>query len=256
MKYKVSEKIKDYYDNASINKIKDYVYGNARVEKAWQTIRTYVNNPSSILEIGCGIGAMSDRLSKQWPDAKITGIDISERSIEIATKLFQSDNCKFFTKLPSEEDNKKKYDLILLIDVIEHVEKKQRPELLTFIESNLKENGMLLLAFPTPHMLDINRKHFPEKLQPVEENIHINDLQNISEIIKQPLVLYKEIFVWQKRDYAHAIFCEQLIENPESKISLREQVKTKVKSKLIHKSEQNILELKQKMIFSKLQISI
>ncbi len=256
MRYDVSENIKGYYDGASIEKIRDFVYGNERVEKVWKTIRSHVNNPSAILEIGCGIGAMCDRIIQTWPQAKVIGIDISDKSIDVASQLFQSQKCKFYNKLPATEDNKKKFDLILLIDVMEHVEKQQRPELIEFIENNLSENGMLFLAFPTPHMLDINRKNFPERLQPIEEDIFIADLQKISEGIKKPLVLYKEVFVWEKSDYAHAVFSDQLIDNPEKTVPLRYQIKKKMKSVFQPKRQQSFVVDKKKFVYNKLKLYI
>jgi 2-polyprenyl-3-methyl-5-hydroxy-6-metoxy-1,4-benzoquinol methylase len=256
MKFDVSKSIKDYYDKASIHKIRDFVFGNDRVDAAWKTIITYVDNPGNILEIGCGIGAMCNRLNLRWPNAIIKGIDISEKSIDVAKNLFESANCKFFTSLPEEFDNKKKFDLILLIDVIEHVEKSQRMELLSFIENNLSENGMLLLAFPTPYILDINRKFFPERLQPVEENVSIADLEKIAHVINKPLVLYKEIFVWERRDYAHAIFSDQLVENKEIKKPLREQLAKKVKSLYTKHKELDQTQLRKDIVLQKLNIDL
>lgn len=256
MKYNVDEKIKDYYDNASIGKIRDFIFGNARVDIAWNTIKTTVEKPTEILEIGCGIGAMCNRCNLRWPDAHIIGIDISAKSIDIAQKLFESKNCKFYSQLPKEHDNRKKFDLIFLIDVIEHVEKAQRQQLFSFIENNLSENGMLMLAFPTPHMLDINRKYYPEKLQPIEENVYISDLQEISKAINKPLVLYKEVFVWEKRDYAHAIFSEQLLDIIEKPVALREQVRKKLRSLHRKAKETNSTEIRNEIVLRKLNINI
>ncbi|MEO5892881.1 MAG: class I SAM-dependent methyltransferase [Ferruginibacter sp.] len=255
MKYEISEKIKEYYDNASIEKIRDFINGNERAEKAWNTISTYALNPSNILEIGCGIGAMCNRCNLTWPDAQIIGIDISAKSIKVAKNLFESEKCQFYTDLPRNKD-KAGFDLILLIDVIEHVEKHQRQQLIDFIKENLSENGMLILAFPTPHMLDINRQYFPEKLQPVEENIFISDLQHISQVISKPLVLYKEIFVWQKRDYAHAIFSEQLIEDSRKSIALRKQLINKIKSLYPKVDIKNINKSRKEFVLKKMNLDL
>jgi len=256
MKYTVKEDIKNYYDEATSLKLKDYVYGNAREDKAWQTIKRYVQQPKNILEIGCGIGIMSHRCHQYWPDAEIIGIDISERSVSIANALFKTDHCSFYTSLPTHLDGQNRFDVIMLIDVLEHVEIEQRPELLNLIKNNLSEQGMLLLAFPTPNMLNINRTHFPERLQPVEVDIHIADLLEISNTIGLPLIFYKEVFVSEKRDYAHSIFADILAENIEKKQALREQVVAKLKS-YFQNDKRNDTQFERKLrVLEKLNIDV
>ncbi|QOS76881.1 malonyl-ACP O-methyltransferase BioC [Paenibacillus sp. JNUCC31] len=49
----------------------------------------FTSNPS-ILEIGCGTGALTQILVNEWPSAKITAIDIAPEMIEVASKRFRS----------------------------------------------------------------------------------------------------------------------------------------------------------------------
>ncbi|SEP23336.1 malonyl-ACP O-methyltransferase BioC [Paenibacillus sp. OK076] len=44
----------------------------------------------SILEIGCGTGALTQILVNEWPSANITAIDIAPEMIEVASKRFRS----------------------------------------------------------------------------------------------------------------------------------------------------------------------
>jgi malonyl-CoA O-methyltransferase len=44
----------------------------------------------SILEIGCGTGALTQIVVNAWPSAKITAIDIAPEMIELASKRFRS----------------------------------------------------------------------------------------------------------------------------------------------------------------------
>lgn len=44
-------------------------------------------SPKLILDVGCGIGGTSRYLAKKFPDAKVTGITISENQIRRATQL-------------------------------------------------------------------------------------------------------------------------------------------------------------------------
>ena len=84
------EKAKTYYDGQIARKLRDFVEGNERVELAWQTIEQWAPpDPRRILEIGCGIGDISWRMTRRWPECEVVGLEISRKSLEIAEKLFR-----------------------------------------------------------------------------------------------------------------------------------------------------------------------
>jgi 2-polyprenyl-3-methyl-5-hydroxy-6-metoxy-1,4-benzoquinol methylase len=81
-------------------------------------------NNKNILEVGCGIGTMSSYFVKKG--ANYTGIDLSEKSIEITKRRFKlfklkgnifQANCE---KLSKYFKNGKKFDLIFSYGVIHH----------------------------------------------------------------------------------------------------------------------------------------
>jgi 2-polyprenyl-3-methyl-5-hydroxy-6-metoxy-1,4-benzoquinol methylase len=77
-------------------------------------------NPKSIAEIGCGAGEIVNQLHQAMPnDVSFTGYDISGDAIGLA-KQREKDRLKFehsnFLEINS------KYDLVLMMDVFEHVE--------------------------------------------------------------------------------------------------------------------------------------
>ena len=90
------QEIKEYYDNHVFKKLQGFIYGNERVERAWEEMNSWIfKTPLNILEIGCGIGDMSWRISQKYPNASVLGFDISENSIKIANKLFAEKNLHF-----------------------------------------------------------------------------------------------------------------------------------------------------------------
>jgi|TARA_B110000003_G_scaffold85519_1_gene87540 2-polyprenyl-6-hydroxyphenyl methylase / 3-demethylubiquinone-9 3-methyltransferase len=74
-----------------------------------------------ILDIGCGGGLLCEPLSRLG--ATMTGIDVSNKNIEIA-KLHSKEmnlDIKYYCCAPENLNIKKKFDVILNMEVIEHV---------------------------------------------------------------------------------------------------------------------------------------
>ena len=82
------------------------------------------NKPLSgidILDIGCGGGLLSEPMSRMG--AKVTGIDASDKNIKIA-KLHSKKNklkINYLCLSPEKLNNKKKFDVILNMEIVEHV---------------------------------------------------------------------------------------------------------------------------------------
>ncbi|MDC3037986.1 bifunctional 2-polyprenyl-6-hydroxyphenol methylase/3-demethylubiquinol 3-O-methyltransferase UbiG [Candidatus Pelagibacter sp.] len=75
-----------------------------------------------ILDIGCGGGLLSEPMSKMG--ANVTGIDASEKNIRIA-KLHSKRNklkINYLCSSPEKLKIKKKFDVILNMEIVEHVE--------------------------------------------------------------------------------------------------------------------------------------
>ena len=76
----------------------------------------------SILDIGCGGGLLSEPMSRLGAD--VTGIDASSRNITVA-KLHAKKNSlkiKYICASPEKLKKNNKFDVILNMEIIEHVE--------------------------------------------------------------------------------------------------------------------------------------
>lgn len=71
--------------------------------------------PKNILEVGCGFGAVSNEIIGKWENAKVTGINISEKQINYAKSKFPACNFKVMdaAKLTIESDS---IDLLISIE--------------------------------------------------------------------------------------------------------------------------------------------
>jgi len=97
-----------------------------------------------ILDIGCGGGLLSEPMNRMGAD--VTGIDASKKNINIAKLHAKKNNLKIRYICSSPEKLKKniKYDVILNMEIIEHVE-----DVGFFLKSCselLKKNGIMFVA--------------------------------------------------------------------------------------------------------------
>jgi SAM-dependent methyltransferase len=94
--------------------------------KAGQILRIISKNdmhPKNVAEIGCGAGRILEELSKQpyLRDVQFEGYDISPDAIEICNRI-DNRNCNFYcSDLLAEENTRKRFDILLVIDVFEHI---------------------------------------------------------------------------------------------------------------------------------------
>ena len=98
----------------------------------------------NILDIGCGGGLLSEPMTRLG--ASVTGIDASDKNINIAKLHAKKNqlNIKYLCSSPEKLKIKKKFDVILNMEIIEHVE-----DINFFIRSCsklLKKNGLMFVA--------------------------------------------------------------------------------------------------------------
>ncbi len=98
----------------------------------------------SILDIGCGGGLISEPMARLG--AKVTGIDASEKNINIA-KLHSKKNglkINYLNASPENLEHIEKFDIILNLEIVEHVNNVN-----LYIKSCyklLKKNGLMFTA--------------------------------------------------------------------------------------------------------------
>ena len=98
----------------------------------------------NILDIGCGGGLLSEPMTRLG--ANVTGIDASSRNINIAKLHAKKNKLKinYICSSPEKLKIKKKFDVILNMEIVEHVE-----DINFFINSCsklLKKNGLMFIA--------------------------------------------------------------------------------------------------------------
>ena len=103
---------------------------------------------SKILEIGCGYGRYTEYLTKVLGYENVIGIDISEEQIEFARKNFNLTNVLQADALEYLDSHQDKFNTIILMDVLEHLELDYAVRLLKKIKDSILPNGKLIIQVP------------------------------------------------------------------------------------------------------------
>lgn len=83
--------------------------------------KSFLEN-ANIMEVGCGTGNTLIKLAKNYPLSTFTGVDMVEKSLEIAQKNAEGlNNITFIKRDILELDLKQKFDVIFCIGVLHHL---------------------------------------------------------------------------------------------------------------------------------------
>ena len=122
-----------------IKYIKDNIINEFRLGKSIKPLKNI-----NILDIGCGGGLLSEPMCRLG--AKVIGIDASKKNIEVAKYHSKKNklNIKYICTSPENLKIKKKFDVVLNMEIVEHVN-----DINFFIQKSamlLKKNGIMFVA--------------------------------------------------------------------------------------------------------------
>ena len=184
----------EFYDNLMPKLYaRDLKFVNWRIEEIEKLIKQFVPKESSVFEIGCGYGAVTKHLSKIAK--KVTAIDLSPAAIELAKKYVNRKNCTFKCQNIFEIPIPQKFDVVVACDVIEHIEKENRPIFLFFVAQLLNENGIAIFTWPNP-------KAQAESNQIIEVPVYVADILALTDL---NLFHFSYVSVDGENQYIHCV---------------------------------------------------
>ena len=136
----------------------------------------------NICEIGCGVGILSSKLGKN--NFFVEAFDIDRYAINLAKKYNKKKNVNFFSKDVLSLKTAKKYDLVLAIEVLEHI--KNDTKALNNIARILNQKGFLLITVP------INEKYRTEFDNRSGHIRRYNEMDLIKKLKKEKFIVFKE----------------------------------------------------------------
>ena len=101
----------------------------------------------SVLEVGAGIGSFTDNYKHKVNSLVLSEID--PQNLEVIKKRFPEEKFSFTNKFT--KDLNQKFDLIMYLNVLEHIE-KDNDEIIKAFEK-LKKNGFLIILVPAHNKL-------------------------------------------------------------------------------------------------------
>ena len=122
-----------------ISYIKDNIINSFKLKKQEKPLKNL-----KILDIGCGGGLLSEPMCRLGAD--ITGIDASKKNIQVAKLHAKKSNLKikYISTSPENFKTNVKFDVILNMEIIEHVEDVSF--FLKSCSSLLKKGGIMFIA--------------------------------------------------------------------------------------------------------------
>jgi len=132
----------------------------------------------SILDAGCGEGALGMLIKERFNNVFTLGFDISEKSLELAKPFYDK-----VLQMDIEQDDLKdklegyKFDYIICTEMLEHLFYPKAA--LEKFRSVLSNNGYLISSFPNiawwQYRLKLLKGHFPEESRSYHHAEHLHD---------------------------------------------------------------------------------
>lgn len=153
------------------------------IKKAIRKWGKQYKNGAYILDAGSGFGQYSFYLSKHSKNNRILGVDVKTEQVEDCNKFFnqigKSERVKFEFADLTKFEKTKEFDLILSVDVMEHI--LQDVEVFKNFYKALKDDGMLLIS--TPSDQGGSDVHDEDEHSFIDE--HVRDGYGVTEIEKK-----------------------------------------------------------------------
>ncbi len=155
--------------------------------------RLIPNEKISVLNIGCGGGDLENVVFKKIKNNELdwTGVDISPKSIKSCKEEFP--NAKFLIGDIRKLNTKIKYDIIVLMEIMEHIKPSETFMALNQVNRILKSGGKLIVSIPINEGLSemIKRGENPNAhVRAYTENIIRTELKTCGFKVKEVISLF------------------------------------------------------------------
>lgn len=138
----------------------------------FKTVKKHFPEYSSHLDIACGPGTFIGN----FLDNRSIGLDISNNQINYAKNTYNSLSNQFYVKdMNNEFNDEARYDVITLLEFIEHISSEEVNSLILKCKNKLNENGKIIITTPNYRGLWLLLEQIVSFVGPVNYKLqHIN----------------------------------------------------------------------------------
>ena len=171
-----NEDVANFYDNYTSRQKK--VGANIRIRGIFlKLLKEGLNKNSSVLEIGCGVGILTQLISSVVTKGRIVSTDISAASIKEAKQRNQGKkNIRYFVDDMTSFGVPEKFDFVVLADVLEHIPIENHFNLFNTIKSHTHLSSKIAINIPSPFHIKWLEANEPEILQVIDQPLFLQSL--------------------------------------------------------------------------------
>lgn len=178
----------------------------ALLETVLNLIRS--RKPNTVLDFGCGDARLIRELASHADPPVCLGVDLSEHALAQARAMtHESRNVHFHSSLDEIDGRFLPVDLVVAMEVLEHIEPTLLPGVLKDLSEVLRDHGYLVASVPTTN-LPLNPKHYQhftlqqllEYTDPyfeLEEVTYVHKISFVSGWLRRALVNRFFLVVWR-----------------------------------------------------------
>lgn len=181
------EKDSDYNDDMLVSRTFSDLLQYQHITALKYIVKNFKNKSVSILDVGCFNGFFVKKLLEMGYDAY--GIDFNKKAIDYGINQYHLTNRISVANIETLIQSNKKYDMVTLFEVIEHMENPR--ELLMKFLKLLNDKGILILSAPNNKMmwrpaLDYPPHHlsrfYPESIKKLITSVGFSKVQVIEQM--------------------------------------------------------------------------
>lgn len=177
------ENVATYYDGVwKEHELKNAGKPNSRHRTIFRNLKKEgLNNSSSVIEIGCGIGSLSRLIISHLSDGFFVGTDIAPQTIELLKKIYPDRNrTDFILTDMSNFSYSRKFDFVVLPDVLEHIPVEVHPNIFKSLQALTHPDSVILINNPYPLALEYLTELQKDQTQIIDIPLHINHFSDLA----------------------------------------------------------------------------
>jgi len=198
---------KAFYDAFTPQFVRDYIRGNARLERQFDFLKLAIpRSARRVLIVGAGSGESAHFIAQHAaPHAQVLATDLSSENQKLGKTLFAHSRVEYQAlDITGPDRPAGDFDIIVIPDAYEHFPADTRKVVHAKLAALMSEQGQLLLTLPSRW-----KQHEVVSTgvgkQPVDEVVEVQDLLDLATDLGGTLTYLNTISVWNAHDYLHAV---------------------------------------------------